>query len=150
MKGAGGIIRTTHPACKDCAYFMTDQGIKHDNTTDRKYGLTGWVHQFTMEFYGPQTTDSRRYAPSIGVVSSRRGNSREPVSFAHVVTRMLAERGLNQAAARGAVVDQWPAIASALARKVTACGTTWRPAPFALPCQRRLPHSATRRRRSNR
>ncbi|WP_398690673.1 DUF4157 domain-containing protein [Streptomyces atratus] len=63
-KGAGGIIRTTHPACKDCAYFMTDQGIKHDNTTDRKYGLTGWVHPFTMEFYGPQTTDSRRYAPS--------------------------------------------------------------------------------------
>ncbi|MFB7956899.1 DUF4157 domain-containing protein [Streptomyces sp. NPDC056045] len=62
--GVGGIIRTTHPACKDCAHLMTEQGIRHDETADRKYGLTGWIHPFTMEFYGPQTTDSRRYAPS--------------------------------------------------------------------------------------
>ncbi|MFD7122870.1 MULTISPECIES: DUF4157 domain-containing protein [Streptomyces] len=62
--GSGGIIRTTQPACKDCAHLMDEQGIRHDSVTNRKNGLTGWIHPFTMKFYGPQTTDSIRYAPS--------------------------------------------------------------------------------------
>ncbi|MCW5251945.1 DUF4157 domain-containing protein [Streptomyces sp. SHP 1-2] len=59
--GNGGIIRTNQPACRECAHLMNQQGIAHDNASTRKYGLTGWIHPFTLEFYGPQTTDSRRY-----------------------------------------------------------------------------------------
>lgn len=61
-KGAKGFIRTNQPACGDCAGLMREQGINHDDAPTRKYGLTGWIHPFTFEFYGPQTTDSRHYA----------------------------------------------------------------------------------------
>ncbi|MGW7514398.1 eCIS core domain-containing protein [Streptomyces sp. NPDC054796] len=61
--GAGAIIRTTQPACADCAHLMGEQGVRHDNAAQRSYGKTGWIHPFTLQAYGPQITGSPRYAP---------------------------------------------------------------------------------------
>lgn len=66
--GDGATIRTTGPACGDCAYLMDQEDIDYASTSGIR-SKTGWVHPFTAKLYGPQTYDAPHF-----YVSNTRGN----------------------------------------------------------------------------
>ncbi|MFB7211077.1 DciA family protein [Streptomyces sp. NPDC056255] len=49
-----------------------------------------------------------------------RGVGRDPLPFGQAISKMVAERGWELAAAGGSILEQWPTIAPALAGKVAA------------------------------
>ncbi|WP_385625477.1 DUF721 domain-containing protein (plasmid) [Streptomyces sp. P8-A8] len=49
-----------------------------------------------------------------------RGVGRDPLSFGQAISKMVAERGWELAAAGGSILEQWPTIAPVLARQVAA------------------------------
>ncbi|MEE1809693.1 hypothetical protein [Streptomyces sp. BE133] len=49
-----------------------------------------------------------------------RGSGRDPLPFGETISKMVAERGWELAAAGGSILEQWPTIAPGLAGKVAA------------------------------